>query len=338
MPKAEEQRALCEMIVQYVATGPRERPVMEFVISRSIQENGTLKHISEQEIIDDCRGGPETEGAVRSLFTRLRKEVAEFFALHPIGRKQKYKVEFPRGTYAPRFEPNSPPPMPGDLVKSFWSPYYASDKPVRVIYPEISFDAVAGQNAPPDGVPSAIVRALISMFECFQRSPRVPVTASPIRPGMPFPDQDEDVIVLGAPAIMPHLAALEASCPIRSGVGEVIVKPVDGNAETYSDSVQNSDPSMGNIRTVWAVLTRKPRRYQGRVMTVLAASDGIAIQAAASFLTRQQELDLLARKLNIEHAFPDRFQALFEVKAVPGQPEPTVDEILLRRVFNLDRI
>jgi hypothetical protein len=333
-PAAEEQRALCQIIVQFVATGPRERPAVEFVISRSIASNGTLKHISEQEILDDCRDGPETEGAVRSLFTRLRKDLAEFFAQHPVGRKQKHKLVFPRGTYAPRFEINDPPPMPGDLVKSFWSPYYASDKPIRVIYPEVSAAAEHGTAA--NVVPSGVVRALISLFDCFQRSPRVPVTAAPLGPGMPFPEQDEDIIVLGTPATMPHVSALEASCPIRTGADEVVVKPVDGGPEAYSDCARKSDAGGDNVHAVWTVLTRKPRRYQGRVMTLLAANNGTAIDAVASFLTRQRELDLLAQKLGMEHSFPDRFQALFEVVMVEGWPEPTVEQILPRRVFDLD--
>jgi hypothetical protein len=357
---AEEQRSLCQIIVDHVVSGPRERPVIEYLFQCSIDAKGKTRHISEVEVAEHVWGNVESHGAARTVITRLRRKLEEFFAHDPVGRRQGKKVLIPQRTYFLAFAENSPPPMPSDLVKSFWSPYYSSDQPVRFFYPEPEFfvDSRSTHFHNPDAnhadgskyfsylglkqkpaahfgfVPSGIVQAMVFLFECFQRPPRAPATASPLRPSVPLPQEDEDIIVLGTPSTLPHLAELEASSPLRTGKNEVTFKQPGQKSQTYCDGPLKKGDE--DLLVAWAVLTRRAHRYQGRTITVLAASNGRAVEALASFLTRQPELETLAKAFATGSSFPDRFQVLFEVQMLRTSAEPRVDQVRPEKVLNLD--
>ncbi len=322
-PTAEEKRALCEIVIQYVAKGPVERPVVQFLFKCSIEAGNNPKHISEGHVLEGCPEGPRTEGAIRSMVSRLRTDLANFFSQHPVGRQQRLKVEIPSGGYALQFDFNNPPPMAGDLIKSFWAPYYASDRPIRIYYPDLV-------SADSHYVPTGIVQAMVSLTECFQRSPRVPVTASPIKPTDSFPNQDEDIIVLGNVTTMPHISHLEAGLPMRSATGSINF-PTHPK-KTYADTKPSLQP--GASLTNWALLTRTARLVQGRLATVISAHNGRAIEAVAAFLTRQRELETLAKLFSPE-PFSDKLQVLFEVSLLVTAGDVDVHHLVPAQALDL---
>jgi hypothetical protein len=364
-PTPEEKSALCEVVVQFVARGPIERPVVQFLFRESIRMNDEPTHISEGHILEGCKDGPSTEGALRALLTRLRKDLADFFSGHSIGRQQRYRVVIPLREYALSFEINDPPPMSGDLVKSFWAPYYTSDRPTRIFYPEPQFFADAKETHlyHPDAttavqaknhfshlnvkgelaqdfpfVPSGIVQAMATIFECLQRPPRAPVTAIPIRPAVPFPEQDEDIVVLGTFATMPHLSGLEAGCPLHTGSSGILSRQAQGKTRSFKDNCAPPQTPSDALVSVWALLTRNFRRYQGRVVTTLSANTSRAVEALAAFLTRQQELHSLAQSFESDYHFPDRFQVLFEISLFYPEAEPHVHHIAPKLAIDLDSV
>src|SRR5690349_3762928 len=90
----DQKKALSEAITEHAVTGDVAKPVIEFLFKESLRmgdkPKGPSDNISEHHIIQavtKCHGS--NEGAIRTLISRMRKQLADFFAHHPIGRQQR---------------------------------------------------------------------------------------------------------------------------------------------------------------------------------------------------------------------------------------------------------
>jgi hypothetical protein len=341
---SEEKMVMRDLLAEWVAHGPREGATLQYLFNRSIDEVDLKlepKHIGDAVLADEVWNDINQDGAVRSLITRLRQNLQEFFSLHPIGRKQKYKVEIPKKSYGLVFSRNEPPSMPGSLVKDFWAPYFTSEKPVRLLYPEPLFlrdsrstvfrnSQAAYDNAIPalsylnidekdlsphwGYVPSGLVLAMSSLFDCFQRN-RTPLQCTPLAPGSKFSEIDEDLIVIGTMASMPYIRNLLAGFPVEITANSVVWK-TDGGNETVFNVEDQSIATRSKPQKHWAVLTRRPSQFRGRLTTILSGTHDLAVKAATDFLTRQKELADLVKYVSDSGTFPENFQAVFECSIV----------------------
>jgi hypothetical protein len=111
-PKPEDVSALCEVLVNHLDFGARSRPTFQYLFKIAIEDlnQAEPRHIGEREIADEIYKNPQAVDAARTLISRLKKALEMFFDEHPIGRKQQFRVDIERSSYALRFSRNVPPP------------------------------------------------------------------------------------------------------------------------------------------------------------------------------------------------------------------------------------
>ena len=328
-PTEQERKALCEILLTHVASkGIVEKALIEYLFACSIAAGAEEKHISETHVLLECKGGPSTETAVRAAMSRLRANCEYFFAYHHVGRQQTYKVVFEKKEYLPQYEFNHPPPIAGDLVKSFWGPYYMSDRVIRIFYPELFHDT-AGLSF----TPTAIVQAMTILFETLQKSPKTKFTATALKPTEPIPNQDEDIVVIGTPATMPQLLQMEIGCPLKSEPHNVS----SSSAATIpvQDEQSNDKLTINHRLEATALISRTWRLFRGRVATTISATSYAAFPALASFLTQQNDLKILTQLLALE-VFPERFQVPFRLSMLNIAGREVIHQITPVSVIRLD--
>lgn len=358
-PSAEQKIALSEVVLKYAITGPVERPVMAFLFEESIRTGDKPQHISDMHIHE--RFPKIAQDSVRTLISRIRKDLEQFFSEHPYGRQERYKVVIENREYALAYDVNDPPPMTREYVRSFWAPYYnTSTNPVRILYPEPPFltDAKfayhyhsAAALSPTDHlgianskeklqlqypfVPSGVVRAVAILLHDLQLSPGAKAIAEAMRPTNELLNQDQDIILLGSPIDLPQISQCEIECPMRSTQDSITYPTDDGEIESSTDD-QYDAKKKTDLITYWGLVTRNSRLVKGRYATTVSARNGRVIEAIATYLTRENEVKVIAGLLDICNTFPDRFQVLFQASLLNAPGEPKVHNLKPVRAVDLD--
>lgn len=364
MPTAigrEDQRKLKRVVVGYFSNSPRAVAVLSYLFDRSITATDSVPNVSESELITECHEGPRTEGAVRSLMSRVRDDLSHFFEEEAEGRKQRWKVVIPQRDYALAFDHNRPIPRSGSggLLRAFWTPYVMSSKPIHVLYSEPQFfldslhtylhnvnattadelelvgqykSVLIGIKPISGFVAAGVVQALIQIFEFFQ-SVGTPVTASPLRPNMEMPETDHDLIVLAsAGTARSVIARLQYSLP-KPLLPDTLAAEPSVNSQSSSRMGAQESPTDGVPN--FAVLTRRPHRMLGRSITVISAQHARAVEAVAWLVTKERELQKLAERFPESGVFPDFFQATVAVPILRTEAEPYIEPVCVRDVILL---
>lgn len=356
--KADSLPVMLDLLVEHVARGERERPTLEYLFKVASEDLGKKepRHIGEADLALHVWGSVAKADAARSLISRLRKDLVEFFSKHSVGRKQKIKVTIGSREYALRFDLNNPPEMAQDRVREFWSPYFLSDHPTRLYYPEPLFfqDSHKTKFHNPEVsaadlkrfsylgiketlshnfsfVSSGSVRAMFSLFDCFYG--KNSIIASALRPTVKaLPEADEDIIVIGTRSSLPLITTLEASLPLKSDA-ETLLKECGGGEEGEATVSKKQSPSGAQMH--WGLCTRRPHRFRGRSLTIFSGTHDHAVAATISYMTRQVDLKDLAYRFRPENFFPDYLQVLFRVNINDPDSEPSIDGIVLKRADKL---
>ncbi len=338
------------LLLTQVFRGDQGRRVIEYLIG----EYGSLDRICAQDISE--HGGPQGEKNVCPLMSRMRDELDEFFLYHPLGRAEQFRLILPaddRGNYSIRLGANDPPK---DLVAKFWCHHLTRTK-VPVVYAEVpcaedgchysrsqkcrpdldqpfNYESVAIESKPLSGlVSAAIMRATFRLMETFAVW-GAQVTPTSVRPVVDM--IEGDIIAVGTPASMPRLLSnCEAAASIRTDIEGVtaVLDSKDGLLrERYLDTPAPVNIGQTSEVVRWGVVTRHHYRFQ-RTITVIAAKDELAVEAIVQFLTNEELMLELARKLSRDGAMPDHFQALFCVRAFNGHS--IARQVTVEKVLNL---
>ena len=358
----EDQRKLKKAVLREFSNSPKAAAVLEYLFDLAISLAGPVPYVSESQLIEECPNGPRTEGAVRSLMSRIRDDLAYFFEEEAEGRKQHWKITIQLGDYAPTFEPNQPSPKSNSkgALTSFWTYYLMSSSPIVIYYTEPQFfrdefgtyfhnanissphakDFISELHLPmrdtrPNTgfVPSGIVQALVQLFEYFHQS-GAPVTACPLHPAMDLPESDHDIIVLATNGTgRSVLARLEASLPHN-------LLPDNSSPNDLLKGRRSRKTKPTNLQSEstinYAVLTRRPHRVKGRSITVLSAQNGRAVEALAWLVTKDIDLRDVSAKFGEYGVFPDYFQIRITVPLLNSEAEPYIDPILVEDAIRLD--
>ncbi|HTZ90712.1 MAG TPA: hypothetical protein VMA71_10230 [Alloacidobacterium sp.] len=269
---------------------------------------------------------------MRSLKNRLNADLANFFD-YGEGRLQKWRVYFEHKDYRPHFRSNTPPTQEIDYLAQFWAPHRQSSNPTHILYPEPCFFIDSQRtylrnpdaNRPEDRerfsylltdwtklkttysyVPSGAVKAMLCIMACFRQWDQE-ITPKAFLPHDRVPDAP-NLIVLGTSTSMQAVATLERSLPIHTGLKHVTIDGEDPVEDTEYDEQGEM------MYRKWGTLTRRWHRFPDRIVTVISAHHGRAVDAIASFLTTPLSLSTLAEYLKSPRTFPASFQALFSVE------------------------
>lgn len=362
-PKADHLPRLCETFISHGSPSPLERNAIEYLF-RTEMENLKKQpkervRLSDMDLATKLHGDAGSGQAARTLITRLRTRLKEFYADNPIGRKERFSVIVDLNDgYSLSFPLNDPPPMADQFVSDFWAPYTQSDRPVRLYYPEPAFfrdshstmfhNLLADPRNPKESlsylgieemsqnfsfVSSGLVKSILVFFDLFQRR-GVPLLASPLRASATFPEADEDIIIIGNHRTIPLIATLEEVQPLKDKTEKDIPSVIAPSTETSAD-----DPK-GAINTAkkpdhWALLTRRAHRFHGRLITLLSGNHDSSIEGGAGYVTRQLELKSLIQHFQPENYFPSHLQVLFEVTIVNPDLEPYIDQVTVKKATKL---
>ena len=370
IPKHEQLNAMCDLIVKHVAVGQRQKATMQYLFSLAIQVVDTnsqfplageqkLPRIGEQELAIKVWEDAARVAAARSTIARLRKELNEFFSMHSVGREEKIKVDIGPDGYRLSFKVNEPPPMREDRVKEFWSPFFLSGCATRLYYPEPTFfrdsshthffnakatalDRSALKYLRIKGklladfkfVPSQSVRAMLALFDFFQRN-RTPLVASPVRATTKvMPEADEDLIFVGTPGEMPLVQTVEASSPMKTLANSISCELDAGAPFTYKVTPLEHSGAV-DLKRHWALMTRRSHRFGGRSVVVFSGTHERAIEAMITYVTRQEDLKALVGHFRTREYFPQFFQVLFNVNIAYAETEPSIDAIGVETAVDL---
>jgi hypothetical protein len=356
--KHQDLPAICELLVEKVATGPKEQPTLQFLFKKaieSLEDNKEPENIGDYDLAMEVWGDAGKTGAVRVLIGRLRKGLDDFYSEND-GRKESIRVRIGPPGYALLFERNRVPPMAGDRVRELWAPYLKSNRPVRLLYsPPLflqdghqtnfhnstinseNFEALAylgiTEKLTPtfEFIPAGIVQTISLFHKNFQDND-TPLVVGPLRSTMnAFPGDDEDVILIGGPPANQTIKLIESSLPIKSGL-EGSSYSYTGEDGTDRHVTCTNEPTGDGIYTHWALFTRTKHRYKGRMTTLISGTHDRAIEAAASFMTRQDELKDLISYFQPRIYFEKYFQVLFKVHVAMLSGESHFDRIEVEHV------
>ena len=356
--KPEDLPAICQLLIENVGTGPKEQPVLQYLFKKAIESleaNKKQENIGDYDLALEIWKDAGSTGSVRTLIGRLRKGLDEFYGAGE-GRKENVRIRVGPPGYALIFERNQVPLIPGERIRELWSPYLESNRPVRVLYAAalflqdrhqtdfhnpkvlhddrtaISYLGINDDLQPTSGfIPSGIVQAIALLSKCFYDND-TPLAVGTLRSSIPsFHEDDEDAILIAAAPLSPALQLFEADLPIRSSANgqSYLYKEDDGTdcTSTCTDSATRE-----GRYTHFALFSRKPHRYKGRVRTILTGTHDRAIEAAVSFMTRQKELKELISFFHPQDYFPEYFQVLFIVQVVIVAGESHFENIEIKKV------
>ncbi len=336
------------------ARAERQRCVVKFLFRETLRMGENHKPVQGADILTHCPGGTEAKDpktAARGLIRDIGYRLKKFFDNHPESLKLAYRVEFQgEGNYLLRFEPNKPRPQEPDLVPLFWKPYFPGAGTALMLYPEPQF-FIDGQGTyfrnPRVGttankaaldylhipgpletsysyVPSGIVQAILyltkKLREYEHENAEFPA-CHPIKPSLAIPPDEKNLIVLATPTSSELVDTLQADMPMTVSAAGVTIE-------------QEPEPYDDNARMKWGVLTRRPHRH--RIVTLLAAKHGRAVEAMAQYLTLHGQLARLAQKLERVNEFPGCFQVLFRMPMVNTKDGPSIDDTRIEKVIIAD--
>lgn len=335
-PSAEQRARLREVILAHMAT-PATRPIIEALFA-----NDDAVPARAADLVQLFPKPRPTEGAIRRRVSDLRKRLEQFFDENAHAFPIRVYIE----KFRLRFEQNAVESR-ADFRTEFWSHYFASDKPVRILYPEPEFfidehptyfrnpaaiatdvrqafeylDVAGGAEKLERAysfVPSGIVRAMLFLVEMFQERP-VRVHATPVWPfSSENHDPDADLIVLGTPTTSPITNTLEERMPARTTPEGIEI----GGMLKYRDA--NQEDTTGEK---WGLVTRRAHRFRGRLITVISAKHGRTIQAITEFLTRRDDMEKLAQHVRSSGESPHKLQTVFRVDMSKGAGEPRIEAV-----------
>jgi hypothetical protein len=357
-PTPQEQQALGQIILKHLikANSKQRRPVVEFLFRELASEGDKSFPLTPAAVLLGMKDtvNPDSLSRMRTLKTRLVADCDRFFN-YLEGAKEKWCVYFESGDYRPHFRANTPPSKAVDYLAQFWGPHRESIYPTHILYPEPCFFqddhntylrnpdanrlqdhsrfAYLSERERPDEpydktlktahsyVPSGTVSALLHLMAYF-RSWGQELAPVPFRPDDTVPDK-ANLIVLGTSTSMQAVATLERSLPFYTGLKHI---EIVGEQPLKDTEYIEHDERMFHK---WGTVTRRWFKYPDRIVTVISAHHGRAVEAIASFLTNHSSLSTLAELLNNPKALPLYFQALFSVhmEEKPRGPLPTSTEV-----------
>jgi hypothetical protein len=336
-PSAEERARLHEAILVHVAKTQRDRTILEDLFAHHDVEGRRAADL----VALFARPRP-SEAVIRAHISRLNKRIRRFFK----GKGRIFVQHVEIDEYRLRFPRNVEAETPEHFRTEFWSHYFSSDKPVRVLYPEPEFfiderltyfrnpasiesdvseafgylNAAGNLERAYSFVPSGIVRALLYLSEMFQEQ-HVPVHATPVWPFTPGNhDPEGDVIILGTPTTSSITVTLEERRAARTTSEGIEI----GGALKYRDAHQEDTTG-----EKWGLVTRREHRFAGRLITVISAKHGRTIQAIAQFLTRHDDMERLAQHVRDVGGVARELQMVFRVNMSKGAGEPRIDGVEL---------
>ena len=348
------------------------RVAIRFVFDEAIRMGKNPERIVPDDIIRDKLGekayqalNPDqmakADQAVRSMMSRLNRDLKSFFEEQPPCEKERQRVQFEVGDYYPRIVPNHRKTEQEDYVAAFWRPYFTSSKRTRILYTEAQSFIDSRQtyflsneaNSPdkknifdylnvPGGldsisafISSGTVQALLSIIECLRRYAGQRedfITAATTHPGDIVPDDDENLIILATPASAVMVSILEKGMPFRRSGKHVAIENEQPVEDDDIEMLSQDTASM----VKWGVLTRRRHRFNDRIVTVLAARNGRTIEAMADCLTDKMDITALAGKFDRTNGFPASHQALFRVELTRTQRGQYIDGVRVQKAVAVE--
>jgi hypothetical protein len=334
---AEQLESLRDVLIDHLTTtdATRERNVIRYIFREAIQALSNTSHprrVSANDIKENVPGKGQPDNPEKKMISVFSAKMREFFDDHPIGRMQPYRVFFERGNYFPFTKVNEPPPKEEDFVALLWSPYHASGKQARIIYPEPLFfldqhgtylrnpaadepkkqsnifnylAPCAGDSFEPrySFVSAGIVQSILLLMRTFRlSSPERFVNVTPVRPDEEVSDRKENLIVLGTPSTTKIVEKLErppfeAKLPLRTTATGAVLYEGAEDEEVFADDPEQQALNPNPEMLQWGVLTRRRSRFNDRIETLIAARQGRAVEAITKLLTDKEQIRKLAREL-----------------------------------------
>lgn len=331
-----------------------------------------VDRIDEREMSQALGSPRRSDSNIRGLMSRLFDEIGEFFRSSQ-GKGYEWTITRPqsapsirdRGNYRLRFEPRTQQDEFEDIVSMFWRPHLQIDSPILVLYPELKCMMDTRTNTyfpnsylePPEilasvgmtgqeqyfrnstsMVSAGVIAGILSTVSCLTNlsNSRFAFRVIRLHTGFDQYREERNFVLFGTPSSTKNLIAeLEEKGMSTTKTG-IVVRLADGGAETYQDRDEGESSFNATITQIkYGVLTRRPHPAKASSpITIVAGKHGRAVQGIADYLKEPTNAQQLARMCGNPKAFPQRFQALFEVelrKAPEG--EPTIVNTRVVRVW-----
>ena len=284
---------------------------------------------------------------VRTAIHRLRRELREFFKYDPEGKTSRQCLNIPLGTpYRIQVVGNQ---RNLDPIEQFWDAHFNNDAGNLIVYTEPLFFWDAKErcyiryldlNDESPSLDSHRIRSSIPLThrvkdltpcyhyqasgetqaqrilrKWFEHQKESDISVKISRECVDREVWEHNLVVLGNNRTNKFLRALQDKQKFRLEVDRIVIEPHDHKrAQEFIDLQPSSREPTG--RYVYAIVTRGPSRVAQRTATTIAANHGRAIEKVSEYLTSENTLGQLYKRLSLSGTLPSRFQLLFRVQTV----------------------
>lgn len=343
--------------------------ILQYVCSHTSDDGAPLKEydIAVNAINRPPAFDPKTDPIVRVSIAGIRERLRAYFETE--GRNEPLRLAIPKGQYRAVFTraeeaPRGPgPESSGTALRNFWQPHLASQPGNILVYTELLFFRDERGNF----IRNVYVNDVATgAREIAAMLPRVEMQA--FRPSYHFQSAGEVHCMLslaklfhevGAPLDIRNSRFCSWNELRRSNL--VLIGSARTNKFVDSlqsdqcfvmlpDRIENREPHPGEqssyagVRflegklervTEYAVVTRQQALTPEGVITTITANHGRAIEAAGLFVTLEDKVDGLLRRMNPDPQapVPRRFQALLRVDMIDFDEEIVNVEYVTHRVL-----
>jgi hypothetical protein len=332
---ASRQFARCDTLKKILAFlaersgGPHEPALKEYEIA--------VEALGRSNTFD-----PRLDPIVRVSVASIRRRLQAFFSSE--GADCTLRIEIPRGEYRLCFEPAAAPvtSRARSALEQFWEPYLRSEAPTLIVFTEPLFfhdrsslyirdltvnDAASGgqelqRRAPflseADLQPvyhylsAGEMYCMLSLTRFLQET-GVSVETRNCRHLQWSELSRANLILLGSPRTNQFVSRLQDDWPIRVDADSIAVRSRGKGSERILRGSYYHDGSLRRM-TEYAAVTRRAGIAPGRVLTIIAANHGRAIEGAGHALVLEDQVT----------------EVLVQLRVSPGAPLPGQFQLLMR--------
>jgi len=315
---------------------------------------GTENRIKEYEIATEILRrnqsfDPKLDPVVRVSMSGIRERLQKYF--DDAGRSESLRLVIPKGQYRAEFvetqlQSSAESEDSDRILRHFWGQYLSKEQANLIVYTEPLFfregwetyvrnlyvnDLENGQVQLMNRLPELRARELtpsfhyldsgevhsVFLFLQFFHDLGASVGVRNARIASWHEMRRSNLVMVGCTRTNPFMDMLQEKTDFVIAEDEIRnLSPRDNELTSYRGQ-RYRDSRLARYRE-YVLITRRPGAYQDSTMTMIAANHGRAIEGAASYLTRAQEVSKLLSIINVDQSsmLPKRFQVLLRVEMI----------------------